>query len=309
MFLIPPGKAFLPRDEKLPEKRVQWEIAAAANGTLLSLDTKDLQKTKGAFASCTFVIPPERKFTPRDLTSVQPYQTQWELPEPGLVMFQKDIGLARTQGKVSQFDFEPASVALSVTSSRKNVELPSPHVGLRAYVESPRGALAGAPEPTLHPPPLPQPGTSRSAPLEAHALGAAPTIPSTMAEVIMLRDGRGGAPKAALGQGLSNAVVSARALEKSGGAMPQWERRARMALIGSVLAPAGGSQRQTVASAVGHVRSAEATLRRHRLTSVDTSKYDAALRDAREGSLMATLGGTPAALRRSLCARREALGV
>ncbi len=89
--------------------------------------------------------------------------------------------------------------------------------------------------------------------------------------------------------------------------MSEEERGARMGQVGAVLAL--GAQRSAVAAAVGTVQAADAVLRAHRLQALDTGRYDAALRAAREGGLMASCGGTPAALRRTMTARREALGV
>ena len=98
-----------------------------------------------------------------------------------------------------------------------------------------------------------------------------------------------------------------RAWWRRGGGMLEGERAARMAQVGAVLAL--GAQRAAVAAAVGTVQAAEAVLHRQWLAAVDSTKYDAARRAAREGSLMASSGGTPAALRRAMTARREALGV
>ena len=145
----------------------------------------------------------------------------------------------------------------------------------------------------------------------------------------MLRDGRGppgrrGADAQPLPPALAQAVASARLVAAGGQGMAAWERTARLAQVGAALAAGGGGgsasasasssgggsqQRAAVSAAVGTVRAAETLLRAHSLQALDTGKYAAALRAAREGSLMARSGGTPAALRRSMTARREALGV
>jgi hypothetical protein len=324
MFVIPPG-----RKEPPPKPRgaPQWEILGCATPQCAQHPEPpltmplDLQRTapRMTYAACQFLVPPDRSYTARDEARPRSGATQWEVPAAGTVLFQKDLGTARARGAHSSLEFLVATSP--VQSSRRNVEVPSEHVALRAYVEAPRGLLpsagaaaaaaagAGAAAAALQAPALPAPGTARAPPPEAPLPGAsAPgALHATMAEVLMLRDGRGPGARAALPRGMADAVAAARIVQASGAALSEGERRARIAQMGAVLAP--GAQRAAVAAALGAVQRADAVLAANRLKAVDTRKYDSALRAAREGSLMASTGGTPAGLRRSLTARREALGV
>jgi len=124
-----------------------------------------------------------------------------------------------------------------------------------------------------------------------------------MAEVVMLRDGRG--PKqatTALAPAIANAVASARLLKERGEDIPEWERSARMAALAGAISP---SQRASVTRAVSSIAGAEQVLSSRVKAKVDTSKYLKTLRMAKEGSLTASFGGTMAGLRRGLKARAD----
>jgi hypothetical protein len=309
MFVIPPDRKFDAPAQ--PPSTPQWEI----NPNIVL--PKDFQRTapRMKFASYQFLVPPGKDFAPRDEAPLlRAGATQWELPPAGTLLSPKDLGSARAHGLHSPLEFLVHTSP--VQSSRRNVEVPAEHAKLRAAAaEAPRGLRSSsggsgseAGGALLPLPPLPAPGTARAAPPEPSSASAgAGAVPPTMAEIIMLRDGRGPALTSALPRALADAVAAARLVATGGAAMGEGERGARMAQVGAVLA--GGAQRSAVAAAVGTVQAADAVLRAHRLRALDTRRYEAALCAAREGGLMAACGGTPAALRRTMTARREALGV
>ena len=123
-----------------------------------------------------------------------------------------------------------------------------------------------------------------------------------MAEVVMLRDGRGPKSTTALAPAIANAVASARLLKERGGEVPEWERTARMSALAGAISP---SQRASVTRAVASIAGAEHVLASRVKAKVDTSKYLRTLRMAKEGSLTASFGGTMAGLRRGLKARAD----
>ena len=278
--MVPPGR-------KLDE-RGEWGRAGRelVDYTL----PKDLQPTHGKYSSCQILIPPGRSFYDRDVKPDLMYHTQWELIYgPTSAKDLKDTGRPAPH---SSLEFVLPHAA--VTSPRKNITMPASHVSLRRSVETMRSWEEGMP-------PLPPPESARAAPPDA----AVPGIPVTMAEVMMLRDGRGPRSTQALAPSLVTAVQSARLLKENPG-LPEGERTSRMRALS--LACNSPTQRSSVSRAVGSVRGAVNVLSNSLKATVDTSKYLSALHDARAGSLMAAVGGTPAALRRSLRARLETAG-
>jgi hypothetical protein len=291
-FEVPPGR--FKRAQRLAPQLPQWE----PHDPLTFKCPQDFQRTNMTFSSLTFVVPPTRTFTARDLPAPAAGGTQWEPCPLSQSLCPKDIGSARTLSARSSLEFSAAAYASQQLPPSQAGAPPSAHALLRSFVEQPRGlASSGI---SLPLPALPAPGSARAAVPEAEA--GAP-LPVTMCEVVMLRDGRGppAGRLAPLPPALASAVAAARLLAASGEGMGAGERQARTLQAGALVPTQG--HRGSVGQAMGRVQQARAAAQAGRLRAVDLSSMRAALLQAREGSLMGACGGTPAALRRALAGR------